>query len=213
MSVRSGVHHLGLGTYDYDACVDFYTRVLEWEITWQDLWLDSDGKEILKHVFFDTGDGTMISFMCSTPANPEYPAKWDTDLDSAAGVRAGTYHFAFAVGSVEELEERQRKVRKHGVETTEVLDHGWCKSVYFRAPDGLMLEFCVATRAFTDDDKQLKPRFQPGQPAYEGNPDLARHDLTVLGKADAPYFEAMVAAWSAPKDPAQSASAFSAPLD
>ena len=59
---RTGVHHLGMGTYDYDAIVDFYTRVLGWEIAWQDLMVGPDGTVYMKHVFFDTGDDSYISF-------------------------------------------------------------------------------------------------------------------------------------------------------
>src|SRR5947209_18043423 len=50
---RTGAHHIGLATYDYEGIVDFYTRVLGWEIAWQDLMTGPDGTVFMKHVFFD----------------------------------------------------------------------------------------------------------------------------------------------------------------
>ena len=58
---------------------------------------------------------------------------------------------------------------------------GWAKSIYFRAPDGLSLEFCLPTRKLTDDDKLLKQRYQPGNPIYRERPDLAARDAAILG--------------------------------
>jgi len=64
---------------------------------------------------------------------------------------------------------------------TEIIDHGWAKSIYFRAPDGLQLEFCVTTRKLTEDDKLLKHRYQPGNPIYRERPGLAARDAAILG--------------------------------
>ena len=32
------------------------------------------------------------------------------------------------------------------------IDHGWCTSIYANDPNGIMVEFCATTRAFTADD-------------------------------------------------------------
>src|SRR5262245_65526670 len=92
---RTGAHHLGLATYDYEGIVDFYTRVLGWEIAWQDLMHGPDGTVHMKHVFFDTGDGSYVSYMCPTADMPNFPKKWATDINSGLGVMNGAYHFAF----------------------------------------------------------------------------------------------------------------------
>ena len=178
---RTGVHHLGLGTYDYDAIVDFYTRVLGWEIAWQDLMVGPDGTVYMKHVFFHTGDESYISFMCPTADMPDHPKQWATDINSGLGVMNGTYHFAFWAESVEELAAKQARLRAQNHLVTEIIDHEWAKSIYVRAPDGLSLEFCVPTRTLTDDDKLLKHRDQPGNPIYRERPDLAARDAAILG--------------------------------
>jgi hypothetical protein len=112
---------------------------------------------------------------------PNQPQKWATDINSGLGVMNGAYHFAFWANSVEELEGQQARMRSNGHPVTEIIDHGWAKSIYFRAPDGLMLEFCVTTRKFTEDDKLLTHRYQPGNPIYQERPDLAERDAVIFG--------------------------------
>ena len=177
---RHGVHHLGLAAYDYEATVDFYTNVMGWEIAWQDLQAAPDGTPLLRHVFFDTGDGSFVAFMCPTRANPNTPDTWATDISSGLGLRGAMYHFAFWVDSVEELEERQGELRARGCETTEIVDHGWASSIYFRDPNGLMLEYCTTTRVFNADDKLLEHRDQPG--VTYTNPEDAARDARILGR-------------------------------
>lgn len=160
---RRGVHHLGLASPDYEGTVRFYHEVLGLEIAWQDVVLGPDGSEQLRHVFFDLGDGTYIAFMCWVPGSKMLPERWATDINSGLGVMHGAYHFAFCLDSLEELEAKYEELLSRGVGPTEIVDHGWCKSVYFKDPvNGLLLEYCVTTRVFTEDDKALTPRPQPG---------------------------------------------------
>ena len=64
-------------------------------------------------------------------------------------------------------------MKSHGIEVTGTMNHGWCKGFYFKDPvNGPMLEFCVTTRDFTDDDKLLKTRKQPGFENIDSDKDL-----------------------------------------
>jgi hypothetical protein len=47
-----------------------------------------------------------------------------------------------------------------GVSVSEVVDHDWAKSIYFKDPNGVQLEFCCLTRDFVDDDGVMQERFQ-----------------------------------------------------
>ena len=178
---RTGVHHRGLGTDDDDATVDFSRRVLGWEIAWQDLLVGPDGTVSMKHVFFNTGDDSYISFMCPTADMPDHPKQWATDINAGLGVMHGTSHVALWAEAGAELAAKQARWRAQNHPVTEIIDHGWAKSIYVRAPDGLALEFCVTTRTLTDDDKLLKHRDQPGNPLYRERPDLAARDAAILG--------------------------------
>lgn len=53
-----------------------------------------------------------------------------------------------------------------------MVDHEWCRSIYFNDPNGLLLEFCTTVRAFNEDDKIMKHRVQPGP--MVSNPEDAR---------------------------------------
>lgn len=175
--MRHGVHHLGFVTHDYDGTVDFYSNVLGWNIVWQDLHHSPDGDEILRHVFFDMGGGNLVAFMCSVPGSPLFPENWDTSINDGLGMKVpGAYHFAFWADSVEDLEAKRQVLIAKGVEVTCNMNHGWCKGFYFKDPvNGLMLEFCVTTRPFTEDDALLKARSQPG---FEGVSDPAVLETT-----------------------------------
>jgi hypothetical protein len=38
------------------------------------------------------------------------------------------------------------------------IDHGWCHSVYTTDPNGILVEFCLSTRAFTTADREEAAR-------------------------------------------------------
>lgn len=175
-----GMHHLGLATMDYEATVDFYTRVIGWEIAWQDLVQAPDGTHLMRHVFFDTGDGSFVAFMELKPEMPGVPEKWDTGINAGLGVPQFVYHFAFGVDSLEDLEKLQGDLRDRGATVSEVIDHGWTSGIVVRDPNGLLLEFACTTRELTEDDKILKPRGAPHSPTHEGHPELQARDNEII---------------------------------
>lgn len=69
--MKTGVHHLGLATLDLDRTVEFWTKKLDCKVAWADVLEPASGGKI-KHVFMDTGDGTLIAFMCPEKV-PEFP--------------------------------------------------------------------------------------------------------------------------------------------
>jgi hypothetical protein len=42
---------------------------------------------------------------------------------------------------------------------TPIVDHEWMKSIYFKDPNNLLLEFACAIRALGEDDAVMQPRF------------------------------------------------------
>jgi catechol-2,3-dioxygenase len=68
-------------------------------------------------------------------------------------------HVAFGVASVAELEKLQQELQRKGVEVTEIIDHGFCQSIYFTDPNGIALE----ASAWTEDifDKPYHGDQQP----------------------------------------------------
>jgi catechol-2,3-dioxygenase len=68
------------------------------------------------------------------------------------------YHFAFEAGSEAALEDKRRDLLARGIDVTEVVDHDWAKSIYFKDPNGLQLEYCVFTRNLNASDARMQER-------------------------------------------------------
>ena len=63
-------------------------------------------------------------------------------------------HVAFAAEDLADLDRRRERLVAHGYDVLEI-DHGWCKSIYTRDPNGTLVEFCTTTREFDGEDRRL----------------------------------------------------------
>jgi len=155
---NKGFSHLGLSTLDLDKTRDFYENVLGFKAVRCDTITVKEGGHI-RHVFFDTGRDQLIAFMEARGVDG-IPAEYDTSIARGLGVPAAFYHFAFEAGSEAGLEERRKDLMGKGIEVTPIVDHDWAKSIYFKDPNGLMLEFCCLTRELNQDDATMQDRFE-----------------------------------------------------
>jgi catechol 2,3-dioxygenase-like lactoylglutathione lyase family enzyme len=158
---NKGFSHLGLSTLDMDKTRAFYENVMGFKAVRCDLIPVKEGGRI-RHVFFDTGRDQLMAFMEARGVEG-IPAEYDTSISRGLGVPPAFYHFAFEAGSEAGLEQKRQELKDKGIEVTEVVDHGWAKSIYFNDPNGLMLEFCCLTREFNEDDAKIQPRFEVSQ--------------------------------------------------
>jgi catechol 2,3-dioxygenase-like lactoylglutathione lyase family enzyme len=152
-----GLNHVGLATRDMDATIEFYCNVLGFRIVRYDRFTITEGGS-MRHVFLDCGNQQTISFLA--PEKVDRLAEWKTGINDGLGVPNGFYHFAFHADSEEELEAARTNLQTHKVAVTPVVDHDWCRSVYFFDPvNGLSLEYCRYARDFNEDDRTLSHRF------------------------------------------------------
>jgi catechol 2,3-dioxygenase-like lactoylglutathione lyase family enzyme len=151
-----GFSHIGLSTLDLDRTRDFYERVLGFKAVRCDILKVKEGGQI-RHIFFDTGRDQLIAFMEASGV-PGIPAEYDAGINRGLGVPGVFYHFAFEAGTEAALAEKRHELLAKGVEVTEVVDHDWAKSIYFKDPNGIQLEFCCYTRNLTADDARMQPR-------------------------------------------------------
>ena len=126
-----GINHLALVTGDMDATVRFYHGVLGAEL------VATIGTPAFRHYFFSFGEQTTVAFF-------EYA---DVEIDSfakAAGVpdpRAIQFdHLSFNLPDEEALLSLRDRLKQAGCEVTDVVDHGFIRSVYFTDPNGIALE-------------------------------------------------------------------------
>jgi len=155
---NKGFSHLGLSTLDLDRTRDFYENVLGFKAVRCDIIKVKEGGQI-RHIFFDTGRDQLIAFM-EARGVPGVPARYDAGITRGLGVPAAFYHFAFEAGSETGLDEKRRELIAKGIEVTDVVDHDWAKSIYFKDPNGLQLEFCCFTRNLNANDARMQDRFE-----------------------------------------------------
>jgi len=151
-----GFSHIGLSTLDLDRTRDFYEGVLGFKAVRCDILKVKEGGQI-RHVFFDTGHDQLMAFMEASGV-PGIPAEYDAGINRGLGVPGVFYHFAFEAGSEAGLTEKRRELLAKGIEVTEVVDHDWAKSIYFKDPNGIQLEFCCFTRNLNADDARMQHR-------------------------------------------------------
>jgi catechol 2,3-dioxygenase-like lactoylglutathione lyase family enzyme len=124
-----GINHLALVTPDMDATVRFYAGVLGMRL------VATTMAGPMRHYFFEMADGNTIAFF--EVAGTETFAK-------AAGAPSDRAiqldHMSFDVPDEHALEMLRKRLLEAGSEVTEVVDHGFIRSVYFTDPNGIALE-------------------------------------------------------------------------
>jgi catechol 2,3-dioxygenase-like lactoylglutathione lyase family enzyme len=162
---RKGFSHVGLSTVDLDMTRQFYEGVLGLKPVIADTIKIREGGSI-RHMFFDTGRDQLIAFLEAREV-PGVPAEYDAGINRGLGVPASFYHFAFEAGSEAALADKRDELRAKGVEVTDIVDDGVSKSIYFKDPNGLSLEYCCFVRNLTKDDAKMQERFTLPRAALE----------------------------------------------
>jgi catechol 2,3-dioxygenase-like lactoylglutathione lyase family enzyme len=155
---NKGFSHVGLSTLDLDKTRDFYERILGFKPVVADTIKIKEGGAI-RHIFFDTGRDQLLAFMESRGV-PGVPVEYDAGINRGLGVPAAFYHFAFEAGSEAGLEAKRQELAAKGVQVTDIVDHNWAKSIYFKDPNGISLEYCCLVREFVEDDAKMQDRFE-----------------------------------------------------
>jgi catechol 2,3-dioxygenase-like lactoylglutathione lyase family enzyme len=155
---NKGFSHVGLSTLDLDKTREFYEGILGFKPVIADTIKIKEGGAI-RHIFFDTGRDQLLAFM-EPRGVPGVPVEYDAGINRGLGVPAAFYHFAFEAGSEAGLEAKRVELAAKGVEVTEIVDHNWAKSIYFKDPNGISLEYCCLVREFAADDANMQERFE-----------------------------------------------------
>lgn len=126
-----GVHHLALITPDMDATVRFYDGVLGARL------IATVATDDFRHYFFEFGPGSTVAFFEYANVELETFAK-------PAGVpfpQAAQFdHLALALPDEEALLALRERLKAADCDVTDVIDHGFLRSVYFSDPNGIALE-------------------------------------------------------------------------
>ena len=152
-----GFSHVGLSTLDMDATRAFYEGVLGFTPVRCDVIEFAEGGRI-RHVFFDVGNGEMLAFM-EPHGIPGVPVEYDTGINRGLGVPEVFYHIAFDADSHAALLATRAALLAKGVKVSPVVDHeGWVQSIYFKDPNGLLLEYAWQSRELGEADADMAVR-------------------------------------------------------
>lgn len=135
-----GLHHITLVSRDASRTVDFYTRVLGQRLVKQTVNFDDPGSY---HLYFGDENGkpgTAITFF-----------EWPTAPRGAPGI-GGTHHLALQVADRSGLLQWKRRLTDLGLAVTGPYDRQYFESIYFRDPDGVILEIATRGPGFTVDE-------------------------------------------------------------
>jgi catechol 2,3-dioxygenase-like lactoylglutathione lyase family enzyme len=141
---HKGFSHIGLATLDMEKTRAFYEGVLGFKVVGDERIRIAEGGSV-RHVFFDVGRDQLLAFMEARDVGG-VPAHYEAGINEGLGVPISFYHFAFEAGCPATLAARRDTLRGHGVEVTDIVDHDWAQSIYFRDPNGMSLEYACIVR-------------------------------------------------------------------
>ncbi len=150
----SRLHHTAYVTKDLEATRAFYEGVIGLPLVATYCEMDElFGKErVYCHCFFGLGDGSALAFFQFADAADQ--AEFGPDIPASPFI-----HIALHVDA-ETQDAIAGRIEAAGIALPEtyVLEHGYCRSLYVKDPNGMILEFtCDAPEALTadyEDDKR-----------------------------------------------------------
>src|ERR1700736_5718318 len=155
MGLPNGVHHIAICTKDIKGQIEFYSQVVGMELVAL-YWMHGVQKTF--HGFLKMGNAS-LAFVQSPEIGEIQPQKGVSHPSwTAAPVAAGVMqHLALNVDDEAQLLAIRDRVRSHGYWVMGPIDHGFCKSIYLAAPEGIMLEFSTSEGKPIDAEAWIDP--------------------------------------------------------
>ncbi|HWP83452.1 MAG TPA: VOC family protein [Bacteroidota bacterium] len=138
----TGLHHITAISSDIFRTTDFYIDVLGFTVVKRTFNYDDPPWPHLYYAVGDYSPGTVVTYFGYSAATMRYGTMG----------RGLTHHFAFAVKDEESQLEWRERLRAKAIYVTEVLDRKYFKSVYFKDPDGHILEIATVGPGFLVDE-------------------------------------------------------------
>jgi catechol 2,3-dioxygenase-like lactoylglutathione lyase family enzyme len=124
------LHHNAYRCRDSEQTRQFYEDFLELRLagTLEIKETKSGRRTDTLHTFYELGDGSYLAFFEAPDMAFEFKHQHDYDL-----------HIALEVAEPE-LEQWMAQGKSRGIETRGIADHGFIRSIYFRDPNGYVVE-------------------------------------------------------------------------
>jgi glyoxalase family protein len=126
-----GVHHITFVGSNREATIEFYSGVLGMPLIFEQPNLDVPDET---HLYFDAGDGRLITFFVR-------PARQNDPAPNPEGI--GNLHHLALMASRATYTQVAQRLNDQGIWNTGPIDRGFMDSIYFRDPNGQLLEIAV----------------------------------------------------------------------
>ena len=140
MSQITGLHHITLVCSDAQRTVNFYVGVLGQRFVKRTINFDDPSAY---HLYF--GDET------GTPGSAITFFEWKHAPAGAPGI-GGTHHLALSVADYDGLLKWKRRLTDLGIPVNGPYDRHYFTSIYFKDPDGVILEIATQGPGWTRDE-------------------------------------------------------------
>ena len=127
----TGVHHITIIGSNRQDTIDFYQGVLGMPLVFEQPNLDVPEEN---HLYFDAGDGRLITFFVRLNRA--------TDPTHVPEVVGNVHHIAYEV-SRETSARAAKGLADIGYPNTGIVDRGFMDSIYFRDPNGFLIELAA----------------------------------------------------------------------
>jgi len=130
MTMIKGLHHNAYRCRDSGETRRFYEDFLGLRLAGTlEIGETKTGRRVdVLHTFYELGDGSYLAFFEAPDMSFDFKEQHDFDLHIALEVDEDTLHAMLARG------------RAAGIETRGISDHGFIHSIYFRDPNGYVIE-------------------------------------------------------------------------
>jgi catechol 2,3-dioxygenase-like lactoylglutathione lyase family enzyme len=141
-------NHLALAVRDLEANHRFWTEAMGFRLVEAFDVPTGVGDGWARHVFYDTGDGTLLSLL---HLHDDTVPDFDPAFSRGLGLPGWVNHLAFDAEDADALDRARDRWQDHGLDVVRI-DHGRSLSIYAEDPNGNTIEWCWQHDAFTDED-------------------------------------------------------------
>ncbi|MFL2934646.1 MAG: VOC family protein [Thalassobaculaceae bacterium] len=141
-----GLHHNAYRCRDSEETRKFYEDFLGLKLAdaFEIQTTQTNRATSVLHSFYEMGDGSFLAFF-EAPDQPfEFKKQHDFDLHIALEVEPSI------------LKEMFSKGKESNIDTRGISDHGFIHSIYFRDPNGYVIELTAKTEALDENHPQPK---------------------------------------------------------
>jgi catechol 2,3-dioxygenase-like lactoylglutathione lyase family enzyme len=155
----TGINHLALVTGDMDATIRFWRDLIGLRL------VAGIGHPGFRHYFFEISATDMLAFFEWDGAEPLAPKDHGAPIKGPMGFD----HVSIGVASEDDLWDLKDRLEAADIWVSEVVDHGFIRSIYAFDPNEIAIEFSVPR---PDVDLRAWPKMMDTQPtavAEEGS--------------------------------------------